>query len=60
MKIFWTKAAFNSENTSLLQYAFENSMALEEKGNLDRAVEYYTTIQKNFLILKKQEILTNS
>ena len=46
---YWTKAAFNSENNFTTPiYLKRAAIALEEKGNLDKAVEYYTTIQKEF------------
>ena len=44
---YWTKAAFNSENNFTTPiYLKRAAMALEEDGNFDRAIEYYTTIQK--------------
>ena len=46
---FWTKAAFNSENNFTKPiYLKRAALALEEKGDIDRAIEYYSTIQKNY------------
>tara|TARA_Y100000766_G_C18902226_1_gene603982 strand:- start:644 stop:1327 length:684 start_codon:yes stop_codon:yes gene_type:complete len=46
---FWTKAAFNSENNFTQPiYLKRAALALEEKGDIDRAIEYYSTIQKNY------------
>jgi tetratricopeptide (TPR) repeat protein len=46
---YWTKAAFNSKNDFTTPiYLKRAAMALEEDGNLDRALEYYTIIQKEY------------
>ena len=46
---FWTKAAFNSENNFTTPiYLKRAAMALEEDGNIKRALEYYSTIQKDY------------
>ena len=46
---FWTKAAFNSKNNFTTPiYLKRAAMALEEDGNIDRALEYYSTIQKDY------------
>lgn len=46
---FWTKAAFNSENNFTTPiYLKRAAMALEEDGDIDRALEYYSTIQKDY------------
>ena len=46
---FWTKAAFNSKNYFTTPiYLKRAAMALEEDGNIDRALEYYSTIKKNY------------
>jgi tetratricopeptide (TPR) repeat protein len=46
---FWTKAAFNSENNFTAPiYLKRAAMALEEDGKIDRALEYYSTIQKDY------------
>jgi len=46
---YWTKAAFNSENDFTTPiYLKRAAMALEEDGNLSKAVEYYTTIKKDY------------
>ena len=46
---FWTKAAFNSENNFTTPiYLKRAAIALEEDGNIDRALEYYSTIQKDY------------
>ena len=46
---YWTKAAVNSKNDFTTPiYLKRAAMALEEDGNLDRALEYYTIIQKEY------------
>ena len=46
---FWTKAAFNSKNYFTTPiYLKRAAMALEENGNIDRALEYYSTIKKDY------------
>ena len=46
---YWTKATFNSKNDFTTPiYLKRAAMALEEDGNLDRALEYYTIIQKEY------------
>ena len=46
---FWTKAAFNSENNFTKPlYLKRAAIALEEKGDIDRAIEYYYTIKRNY------------
>ena len=46
---FWTKAAFNSKNYFTTPiYLKRAAMALEEDGNIDRALEYYSTIKKDY------------
>jgi tetratricopeptide (TPR) repeat protein len=46
---YWTKAAFNSKNDFTTPiYLKRAAMALEKDGNLDRALEYYTIIQKEY------------
>jgi tetratricopeptide (TPR) repeat protein len=46
---YWTKAAFNSKNDFTTPiYLKRAAMALGEDGNLDRALEYYTIIQKEY------------
>ena len=46
---FWTKAAFNSKNNFTTPiYLKRAAMALEEDGNIDRALEYYSTIKKDY------------
>lgn len=46
---FWTKAAFNSENNFTTPiYLKRAAMAHEEDGNIDIALEYYSSIKKDF------------
>ena len=46
---FWTKAAFNSENNFTKPlYLKRAAIALEEKGDIDRAIEYYDIIKRNY------------
>ena len=46
---YWSKAAFNSKNDFTTPiYLKRVAMALEEDGNTDRALEYYTIIQKEY------------
>ena len=46
---YWSKAAFNSKNDFTTPiYLKRAAMALEEDGNTDRALEYYTIIQKEY------------
>ena len=46
---FWTKAAFNSENNFTTPiYLKRAAMAHEDDGNIDIALEYYSSIKKDF------------
>ena len=45
---FWTKAAFNSENNFTTPIYLKERQWLLRKTVIDRALEYYSTIQKEF------------